>query len=265
MSGSRRGRCGIAGAEPRLKVGVMENRIDIAAFSDTGTELGHNEDHCGKLQLDGSRGVVVVADGMATFEGGDLASSRAILGFLREFREQPFDRSLSNRVLRAARGANFEVYDMAVVVPQLRGMSTTLTAVAVEAGKVACAHVGNGRVYRLRGGTLEQLSKDHTVLAESPNPLSFAGPGSRVFRDDNQLTRSLGRELIVTVDLFETTLAPGESLIVCTDGLYNVITEREIAELAAEGPASEACLRLIAKANSYGTLDNLSVAMVRAA
>jgi protein phosphatase len=197
----------------------MENRIDIAAFSDTGTELGHNEDHCGKLQLDGARGVVVVADGMAPFEGGDLASRRAILGFLREFREQPGDRSLANRMLRAARGANFEVYDMAVVVPQLRGMSTTLTAVAVEAGLVACAHVGNGRVYRLRGGALEQLSKDHTVLAESPNPLSFAGPGSRVFRDDHLLTRSLGRELIVTVDLFETELAPGETLIVCTDGL----------------------------------------------
>jgi protein phosphatase len=220
--------------------------IEIAALSDTGTERGHNEDSCGKLQTSPTAGLVAVADGMSAFEGGELASQRAILGLLRMFRDEPTGRPLANRLLRSARNANFEVYEMAVVVPQLRGMSSTLTALAVEDGKVACVHVGNNRVYRIRDGEIEQLSKDHTMGEETPNPLTTLGYQGRSFIDRQVLTRSLGRELMVTLDLFETSIEEGEVLLLCTDGLYTVLEEREMALLATSSkpPAAWQCAAL---------------------
>lgn len=237
--------------------------IEIAALSDTGTERGHNEDFCGKLQISPAAGLVAVADGMSAFEGGELASQRAVLGLMRMFRDEPTSRPLANRLLRSARNANFEVYEMAVIVPQLRGMSSTLTALAVEDGKVACVHVGNNRVYRVRAGEIEQLSKDHIRGAEIPHPLMTESHPGRWLTDRHVLTRSLGRELMVTLDLFETHIEEGESLLLCTDGLFTVLGECEMALIVSNHGAAEACRHLIDKANHYGTLDNLAVAVVQ--
>jgi PPM family protein phosphatase len=141
--------------------------IELAVLSDTGTELGHNEDHAGKYIRSGSSGLVVVADGATIMEGAQLASQRAVLGLLRSFRQCPEGMPQTQRLIRAARSASFEVYDLATVVPQLRGVSTTLTAVAVSGGCMTAAHVGNGRVYLIRDRNIVQLSKDHTVAAEA--------------------------------------------------------------------------------------------------
>jgi serine/threonine protein phosphatase PrpC len=148
--------------------------IEMAALSDAGTERGHNEDHCGKYIKSKTCGLVAVADGMATLEGGELASQRAILALMRSFRELAPGMTQTQRLVRAARSANYEVYDMAVVVPQLRGMSTTLTAVSISDGEMTAAHVGNSRVYLLRDGYINQLSKDHTVAAEAAEQTGHA-------------------------------------------------------------------------------------------
>ncbi len=232
--------------------------IEIAAVSDSGTERGHNEDHCGKYVKSRTSGLVAVADGRAAFEGGDLASQRAILGLQRSFRELAPGLSQVQRLVRASRAANYEVYDMAVVVPQLRGMSTTLTAVAVSDGQMTAAHVGNSRVYLVRDGFINQLSKDHTVAAEAA-----AQTGQHPTTGHDVLTRSLGRELLVPIDLFEIDLIQGDVVIACTDGLYRVLEDVEIAEMVKGLDAASACRRLIDEANHIGTVDNLTVAVVR--
>lgn len=232
--------------------------IEMAALSDAGTERGHNEDHCGKYIKSKTCGLVAVADGMATMEGGELASQRAILELMRSFRELAPGLTQTQRLVRAARSANYEVYDMAVVVPQLRGMSTTLTAVSVSDGDMTAAHVGNSRVYLLRDGYINQLSKDHTVAAESAE-----ATGQYLLKGSNVLTRSLGRELIVSVDLFEIDLVQGDVVILCTDGLTRVFEDLEMAELVKGLDAATACRKLIDEANAIGTLDNVSAAVVR--
>jgi len=232
--------------------------IEMAALSDAGTERGHNEDHCGKYIKSKTCGLVAVADGMATMEGGELASQRAILALMRSFRELAPGLTQAQRLVRATRNANYEVYDMAVIVPQLRGMSTTLTAVAVSEGDLTAAHVGNSRVYLLRDGYINQLSKDHTVAAEAAEET-----GHYVLKGSDVLTRSLGRELIVPVDLFELDLVQGDVVILCTDGLTRVLEDLQIAELVKGLDAAAACRKLIDEANALGTLDNLSVAVVR--
>ena len=232
--------------------------IEMAALSDAGTERGHNEDHCGKYIKNKTCGLVAVADGMATLEGGELASQRAILALMRSFRELAPGMTQTQRLVRAARNANYEVYDMAVVVPQLRGMSTTLSAVSVSDGDMTAAHVGNSRVYLIRDGYINQLSKDHTVDAEAAAETSHYE-----LKGCNTLTRTLGRELIVSVDLFELDLVQGDVVILCTDGLNRVFEDLEIAALVKGLDAATACRKLVDEANAIGTLDNVSVAVVR--
>ena len=232
--------------------------VETATLSDAGTERGHNEDHCGKYIKSKTCGLVAVADGMATMEGGELASQRAILALMRSFRELAPGLTQTQRLVRAARSANYEVYDMAVVVPQLRGMSTTLTAVSISDGDMTAAHVGNSRVYLLRDGYINQLSKDHTVAAEAVEQT-----GHYLLKGSDVLTRSLGRELIVAVDLFEIELVQGDVVILCTDGLPRVFEDLEIAELVKGLDAASACRKLIDEANAIGTLDNVSAAVVR--
>jgi protein phosphatase len=232
--------------------------IEVAALSDAGTERGHNEDHCGKYPKSKTCGLVAVADGMATLEGGELASQRAILALMRSFRELAPGMTQTQRLVRAARNANYEVYDMAVVVPQLRGMSTTLTAVSVSDGELTAAHVGNSRVYLLRDGYINQLSKDHTVAAEAAEET-----GHYVLKGSDVLTRSLGRELLVSIDLFEIDLVQGDVVMLCTDGLHRVLEDLQIAELVKGLDAASACRRLIDEANAIGTIDNLTAAVVR--
>jgi protein phosphatase len=232
--------------------------IEVAALSDAGTERGHNEDHCGKYIKSKTCGLVAVADGMATLEGGELASQRAILALMRSFRELAPGMTQTQRLVRAARNANYEVYDMAVVVPQLRGMSTTLTAVSISEGELTAAHVGNSRVYLLRDGYINQLSKDHTVAAEAAEKT-----GHYVLRGSDVLTRSLGLELLVPIDLFEIDLVQGDVVVLCTDGLHRVLEDLQIVELVKGLDAASACRRLIDEANAIGTIDNLTAAVVR--
>ena len=233
-------------------------QIDIAALTDAGSERGHNEDACDQYVKSKTSGLIAVADGMCTLEGGELASQRAVAEMVRSFRELAPGMTQVQRLVRAARNANAEVYDMTLAVPQLRGMSTTLTAVSISDGEMAAAHVGNSRVYLIRNGYINQLSKDHTVAAEaiaegSPYPI----------KDGDVLTRSLGRELLVPIDLFEIELAEHDEVLVCTDGLYRVLEDLQMAEIARGLDARTACRRLVDEANSIGTLDNLSVGVVR--
>jgi len=232
--------------------------IEMAALSDAGTERGHNEDHCGKYIKNKTCGLVAVADGMATMEGGDLASQRAILALMRSFRELAPGMTQAQRLVRATRNANYEIYDMAVIVPQLRGMSTTLTAVSITDGDLTAAHVGNSRVYLIRDGYINQLSKDHTVAAEAAEET-----GHFVLKGSDVLTRSLGRELLVPVDLFELDLIKGDVVVLCTDGLTRVFEDLEIAEIVKGLDAATACRKLIDQANVIGTLDNVTAAVVR--
>lgn len=232
--------------------------VDVAVISDTGSERPHNEDHCGKWRKSKTAALVAVADGMATSEGGELASQRAIVALLRSFREQAAGMTQTQRVLRAARQASFEVYDMAVVVPQLRGMSTTLTAVAVSNAELTAAHVGNGRVYLVRDGYINQLSKDHTIGAEAE-----AATGPYLGKDRDVLTRSLGRELLVPIDVFEIDLVQHDVVVVCTDGLCRIFEDPAIAAMVAGLDAATACRKLVDEANAVGTPDNVSVGVVR--
>jgi len=242
---------------------VNDYELEIGVASDQGTERPHNEDFCGSFMESNDRAVVAVADGVSSTEGGEVASQMAVEITLRTFREEARSAPAGQRLYRAVQQANIEVHDRAMVVPGLRGMATTLTAVAVERGLLTAVHVGDSRLYLVRNGTIEQLTKDHTVAGEKVRYGMLSRERAREHPDRSVLTRSLGRELIVSRDRITQRLVRGDALILCSDGLYNVLEDGELPPILGDLGAVAASRALVEAANRRGTFDNLTAAVVR--
>jgi serine/threonine protein phosphatase PrpC len=233
----------------------------FAAMTDPGTDRGDNEDACG-THVEESQVLVAVADGVSGEEGGKIASHMAIEAVLREYRESPPEWGPAKRLYRAVQQANIAIYDRAIVVTELRRMSTTLTAIVLDGGMLHAAHVGDSRLYSLRSSGITQLTKDHTVAGSRRRMGLISAKRASEHPDRSVLTRSLGRELIAAVDRIASPVASGDVLLLCTDGLYNVLGDDEIREIAAGKPPASACHALIEAANARGTPDNLTAAVV---
>jgi serine/threonine protein phosphatase PrpC len=237
--------------------------LDVAALTDVGTQRPHNEDACTAWLEAPDRAVLAVADGVSLAEAGEVASSLAIEVLLRAYREEPATAPAGQRLYRAVQQANIEIYDKAVAVPELRGMSTTLTAAVVDGDQLTVVHVGDSRLYLLRDGQLEALTKDHTVAAEKARYGLLSKEKLRDHPDKSVLTRSVGRELIVSRDRTGRPVRQGDVLLACSDGLHGVLDDQAMAGLLAGRSATEACRALVAAANQLGTPDNLSAVVLR--
>lgn len=236
--------------------------FEASVVSDVGTEREHNEDQCACFVESASAGIVAVADGVSSFPAGETASRIAIEATVRSYR-QLSGMPLPRRLPRAVQQANIDVYDLGVVVPELRGMATTLTALAIEDGVLTAAHVGDCRLYLCRAGGITQLTKDHTVTGERVRMGLMSEQRARNHRDRSTLTRCLGRELIVAIDRIGAPLRQGDTLILCSDGLYNVVAEPEMLEIVRGQPAVAASRALVDAANERGTPDNVSAAVIK--
>jgi len=226
------------------EAGAAAFALEIATGSETGPVRERNEDRCGHHQQDEATALVVVADGVSSYAAGDTASQMAVDVTLHAFQEQPASTKLEVRLARAVQQANIKIYDLALVVPELRGMATTVTAVAMARGQMAAAHVGDSRLYLVRRGRALQLTKDHTARP-------------------SVLTRSVGRELIVAIDRLTRPLERDDVLVICTDGLYNVLQNEDIASLASGIEPGVACRNLLEAALARKTNDNATAAVLR--
>ena len=245
-----------------IQAAAAEPRLEVDALSDVGTGRDHNEDAAGMAIEAPGRAVVAVADGVSGQQGGEVASQMAIEVLLRAIGEDP-EKPAAQRLYRAVQQANIEIYDRAIAVPELRGMATTLTAVVVDHGEATVVHVGDSRLYLVRGGAITQLTKDHTVAAEKARYGLLSKEKARTHVDRCALTRSVGRELIVSRDRAIYPVTAGDVLLVCSDGLYNVLGDAELEELVRGRDAKGACRALVDAANARGTPDNLTAAVVR--
>ncbi len=237
--------------------------VRFATRTDSGTTRADNEDACGTYVEGPTHVLVAVADGVSGEEGGEIASRTAIDVTLQAYAESAAKWGPARRLYRAAQQANIEIYDRAVVVTELRRMATTLTAIVVEGGTVHAAHVGDSRLYLVRNGRIEQKTKDHTVTAEKRRMGLLSAERAKDHADRSTLTHSLGRELIAAVDRITFPIAGGDTLLVCSDGLYNVLDDDALLKLAVGKDASVACEDLINAANAQGTPDNLTVAVAQ--
>jgi serine/threonine protein phosphatase PrpC len=242
---------------------LIRDTFELGLLSDLGTTRSNNEDFCGHFVEAPDAVVFAVADGVGGYEGGEVASKMAIEVTIQAYRESPREWGASKRLHRAVQRANIEVYNFASTVPELRRMATTLTAVAIENGVLNATHIGDCRLYLMRGGSITQVSKDHTVVGERVRMGLMSEERAKNHPDRSALMRSLGRELIVSIDRITLPLRKGDEVILCSDGLYNVLESHDLMSLTREFSAQEACEKLIRNANHRGTHDNITVALFR--
>ncbi|MGH7249241.1 MAG: protein phosphatase 2C domain-containing protein, partial [Pseudomonadota bacterium] len=173
---------------------AAQQSFDLAVLSDAGTDRADNEDACGYFIENPGTALLVIADGIGGYEGGEVASRMAVEITLEAYRESPAAWGAAKRLQRAVQRANIEIHNRAIAVPELRRMGTTLTAAVVEAGRLNAAHVGDCRLYLARGGRISQITKDHTVVAERVRMGLLSAARARNHPERSMLNRSLGHE-----------------------------------------------------------------------
>jgi serine/threonine protein phosphatase PrpC len=236
--------------------------FEIASRTHPGRVRETNEDHAATFVAEDCAGLVV-ADGVSSFNGGDTASRLAVEVTLEAFLGEEKSLPPAKRLYRAVQRANIAVHDLALVVPELRSMATTLTAVVLAQGELCAIHVGDCRLYLLRAGRLLQLTKDHTVSAERMRLGILSKARAREHPARSTLTRSLGRELIARVDQFSAPLAAKDVLMVCSDGVHGVLDEAQILDLCRAPSAELICQALLDAAHERGSPDNVTAAAAR--
>ena len=234
--------------------------IEREALTDVGRARERNED-----SYYAGEHVFAVADGLGGHNAGDVASRLAVeplAAFDRAVEETPDDH-IAEALERAVDAANRAVYQRAQNDAKVRGMGTTLTAVAISNGSAHLAHVGDSRCYLVRAGEITQLSSDHTLVAKMVEEGKLTPEQAETHPQRSILTRALGAEPEIDVDTLELQLAPGDRLILCSDGLSSVIGDDQIlATLADAKGLKEACKRLIDAANARGGPDNITVVVI---
>ncbi len=228
-------------------------RISDQAFrTDTGRQRSENED-----SLFVRAPIFVVADGMGGAQAGEVASKAAAEAFDRDLPDGP-----PGPVLRETiEAANRRIHQLAHADPSRAGMGTTITAAIVDARseEVGIGHVGDSRAYRLRGGRLEQLTRDHSLVEEMRRKGQITDAQAEDHPQRSIITRALGPEADVEVDVQTVPAAPGDVFLLCSDGLTTMIGEERIAAVLS-GTASlrEAVRQLVEEANRAGGRDNIT-------
>ena len=248
--------------------------IEIGARTDLGRVRKNNED-C--YLIDSALQLFVLSDGMGGEAHGEVASNLAVQTVLTHCRQGENSRTTpifgesrpdvserTNRLASAIHLANRKVFDTAAANPEQRGMGATIVAAWIDAQRLSLAHVGDSRVYLLRAGSMDQLTADHSLVAEKVRVGILTPQEADASELQSVLTRAVGTNGSVQVDTDEQVLLVGDFLLLCSDGLTRMVTDPEIAStLLTSSTAQESADRLIDLANENGGVDNVTVVVLR--
>ncbi len=249
-------------------------RIASGGVTDMGRVRTNNED-CYKIVE--PLNLFVLSDGMGGEAHGEIASAMAVETVVKHCLDletnpaarvigavQPSWNAQTKRLSTAVHLANESIFKSAEEQPEQHGMGATLTAAWIAGAKLSVAHVGDSRAYLLRGGTLLQLTRDHSLVAEQVRRGILTAAEAEESDMQSVLLRALGAQKEIEVDAEEHTLFPRDVLLLCSDGLTRVVTEPEIAgTLQAQTEPLRAAEKLVELANERGGPDNITVLIVR--
>ncbi len=249
--------------------------LHAAACTDKGRVRLNNED---SYHVYPEENLFVLSDGMGGAAKGEVASAMAVEMVGASLHENPStalaDKSAAkpgfsdetNSLVRAIKLANRKIHEEGLRDPASRGMGATIVAARISGSRLSLAHVGDSRLYLLRAHTLQQLTSDHSLVAEQVRQGLMTHQQAAASELQSVLTRALGMEETVEVDAEEMELLPGDSLLLCSDGLTRMVPESEIAATLAQAPdVAIAAERLVQRANECGGLDNITVVVVHLA
>ncbi|MDH3990329.1 MAG: Stp1/IreP family PP2C-type Ser/Thr phosphatase [Gammaproteobacteria bacterium] len=252
----------------------LRGKIEFAEMSDTGMVREHNEDAIGSIA---GMGLMVLADGMGGYNAGEVASGIAVQtitdlaaeGAMREERNEIDPHTGLMRqtiVLRdAVARANKIIYQTAQSQTHCEGMGTTLVASMFYDNKISIAHVGDSRAYRLRNEKLEQLTMDHSLLQELVDRGFYSEEEAQRSTNRNYVTRALGVEPTVEVEVQEYEVLPEDIYLLCSDGLPDMVEDEDIHLTISTFNASLDVVgqQLVQLANEHGGRDNVSVMLAQ--
>jgi PPM family protein phosphatase len=252
----------------------MTTEMKFGARTDIGCVRENNED---SYRIAPDMNLYVLSDGMGGLEAGEVASRMAVDAVLEQYRESEANPDLpltgepvesvsaaSNRLASAIRFANEQVYRAAQQGAGHRGMGATIVAVKCADHRMSVAHVGDSRIYRLRASKLEQLTNDHSFVAEQVRNGKMTQEEADSSTMQNVLVRALGVDPAVEVDLNEVPLMEGDMVLLCSDGLTRELSDAQIAAVLGERRNPEAAAaELVELAKRAGGGDNVTVIVLR--
>ena len=249
-------------------------RAIAAGASDVGLQREHNEDSFVVLK---EYDLFVVADGMGGHRAGDVASKLATETISEFFKSTAnddvtwpfhFDTNLSeeeNRLLTGIRVANRQIFERSTRSREYHGMGTTVVGAmfSPRKGRMYIGHVGDSRCYRVREGQIQLLTRDHSLINDYLLAMPDLTEEQRSELPKNVITRALGMQDQVVVDLQHDDPRPGDVYVLCSDGLSGMVTDEEIQKIVnSAADIREACSKLIARANEHGGEDNVTAVLI---
>ena len=249
--------------------------IEVAALTDTGRVREQNED---ALAFSAEFGYAILADGMGGYRAGEVASLMAVGVLEAVFKEgmcrlrtEPVklplecSKQISELMLTAISRANADIVKVSREEPECEGMGTTVVAAVMYDSAITIAHVGDSRAYRLRNGEFKQITKDHSMLQEQIDAGLITPEDARTSANRNLVTRAIGIDTALDVEIHAHQMLPGDVYLLCSDGLSDMVNDAEMCGILLGENASldDACRALVDQANAHGGHDNISVVLVR--
>ena len=252
----------------------LEQSLEIASHSDPGMVRSHNED---SIAADASKGLVVLADGMGGYNAGEVASGMATTVLVTELQHLLDERSpheidaetglpLAQRLLREQIAkTNASIYQASQSQPQYAGMGTTLVVALFYDNRMTVAHIGDSRLYRLRGDEFKQITRDHSLLQEQIDSGMITPEQAKMSQNKNLVTRALGIDPTVDPEIHDYETQPEDIYLLCSDGLCDMVSDEDVGMVLQTLSSNlKLCAEhLVQMANDNGGRDNVSVILVR--
>ena len=237
-------------------------------LSDPGCVRKQNQDSYHMEQLDRGGLLCVVCDGMGGAKSGNIASSLAVDVFVQEIKRSwkpTMDQERIDQMMTSAvKLANFTVFDQAQQFEEFDGMGTTLVAALIKNRRVTIANVGDSRAYGITADGITQLTRDHSLVQMMVDRGDLTPEVAKTYPGKNFITRAIGTEPMVLCDIFHLDVEKGDYLLLCSDGLSNVMDDQEILFEVAHGVnKAHCCHRLLDIAKNRGAPDNVTSVLVQ--
>ncbi|MGE4275797.1 MAG: Stp1/IreP family PP2C-type Ser/Thr phosphatase [Lawsonibacter sp.] len=238
--------------------------MQIWGITHRGTVRQQNQDTYAIRQLENGHLIAVVCDGMGGARAGNVASTMAVERFMEKFLEQDSSENDQERMQLSAAFANQEIFQRATTDPDCSGMGTTLVAALAGKEEAVILNEGDSRAYHINQDGIVLITRDHSLVEDMVERGELTREEARTHPHKNLITRALGAEPVLLADCFRHPIAPGDYLLLCSDGLSNIVTDQEILyEVIHGGEDDTCCQRLLEIALHRGASDNVTVVIIR--
>ena len=238
--------------------------MQVWGVTDRGAVRQQNQDAYAARVLEDGRAIALVCDGMGGARAGNVASTMAVELFMEEFLKPGQEGPVEERIGHAASVANQAVFQRSAADAECAGMGTTMVAVLAGEGEAVILNEGDSRAYHINSEGIVLVTRDHSLVEDLVERGELTREQARTHPHKNLITRALGAEPVLMADCFRQPLSQGDYLLLCSDGLSNVVNEQEMLyEVVHGGAPEQCCQRLLNIALSRGAPDNVTVVLIK--